>query len=122
MRATFAINSTARRISIGSRLALLACTKYYALSAAANLLEQFVITEIHQKRHRTAGVTAPGYRFVGAETRVQQTGTAGLLRRIRWKRPFSCRTDWKSFRSKISAKNPWVRSFASSGLVPSRLT
>src|SRR5437667_12260701 len=84
MRATFAINSTARRISIGSRLALLACTKYYALSAAANLLEQFVITEIHQKRHRTAGVTAPGYRFVGAETRLQQTGTAGLLRRIRW--------------------------------------
>src|SRR5439155_6091594 len=58
---------------------LLAGAKYYALSAAANLLEQFVITEIHQKRHRTAGVTAPGYRFVGAETCLQQAGAAGVL-------------------------------------------
>jgi hypothetical protein len=38
------------------------------------------------------------------------------------KRPFSRRTELKSFRSKISAKKPWVISFASSGLAPSRLT
>src|SRR5439155_26303865 len=64
--------------------ALLACSKYYALSATANLLEQFVIAEVHQHRNRTTGVMDPGYSFVSAEARFQQAGAAGLLRRIRW--------------------------------------
>jgi hypothetical protein len=53
--------------------AFLAGSKYYALSAAANLLEQFVIAEVHQHRNQTAGVIRlhrgyggrvdPGYSF-----------------------------------------------------------
>ena len=72
----------------------LACSKYDALSAAANLLEQFVIAEVHQHRRGAAGVIRlrrdyggqidPGYRFIReqAETRLQQTGAAGMLRGI----------------------------------------
>jgi hypothetical protein len=63
---------------------LLAGPKYYALSTVSNLLEQFVIAEVHQHRNRTAGVIDPGNNFVRAETRLQQTRAAGLLRGIGW--------------------------------------
>ena len=87
----------------GAIKTFLAGPKYYALSAAANLLEQFVIAEVHQHRRSAAGVIRlrrsslgscfggvggfggrvdPGYRFIRAQTRLQQTGAAGVLRGI----------------------------------------
>src|SRR4029077_6366283 len=63
---------------------LLPGSKYHALPAATDLLEQFVIAEVYQRRNRTAGVIDPGYSFVRAETCLQQTGATRVLRGIRW--------------------------------------
>jgi len=63
---------------------LLPGSKYYSLPTAANLLEQFVIAEIHQHRR---GRKIDIYFTLGlawAEARFQQTRAAGVLRRIGW--------------------------------------
>src|SRR5882724_12971255 len=64
--------------------AFLASSKHYALSTAANLFKQLVVAKVHQHRRGAAGVSGPAYRFIRerAETRFQQTGAAGVLRRI----------------------------------------
>ena len=56
----------------------------FAQPAAGNLFEQFVVAEVHQHRRGAAGVGDPGYRFIReqAQTRLQQTRTARLLRGI----------------------------------------
>jgi hypothetical protein len=60
----------------------LAGSKYYALSATADLLKQFIIAEVNQHRR---GPKIDIYFTLGldwAQTRLQQTGAAGVLRRI----------------------------------------
>jgi hypothetical protein len=54
--------------------------KYYALSAAANLLEQFVIAEVHQHRRGRKIDICFTLGLDWAETRLQQTGATGVLR------------------------------------------
>src|SRR5437899_4464495 len=60
----------------------LAGSKYYALSAAANLLQQLVIAEVHQHRRRPKIDIYFTRGLDWAQTRLQQTGAAGLLRGI----------------------------------------
>src|SRR5262249_37072010 len=53
-----------------------------ALTAPANLLEQFVIAKVKQHRHWSADVIDASYNFVGAETGLEQACAAGLFRGI----------------------------------------
>src|SRR6266480_1168128 len=78
----------------GTIKTFLAGSKYHPLSAASNLLEQFIIAEVHQHRHWRAGVIRlrrryggqvdPGYRFIlgWVESRLQKAGAARVLRGI----------------------------------------
>jgi hypothetical protein len=76
----------AQKVAITLSFTSKTSTKYDALSAATDLLEQFVIAKVHQQRSGATGVNDPGYSFIHdwAETRFQQTGAAGVLRRIGW--------------------------------------